>query len=112
MRNLLVGLVGAPGCGLACALSLLLVSEWYSVGFFPDSKLVADYHFGSPAMLDNGGWIYESARVYSNYCLIAGLSFGASGLVFVYSVVKRSWRAIGFSYVVLLALITANQVIH
>ena len=55
----------APGIFLCALLALALGDEAISVGVIADPRVIADYHFGSEAMVGIGGWRYKSAGCYA-----------------------------------------------
>ena len=48
-------------------------SEWYEIGYIKNEEVIKEYHFGSEAMVGNGGSHYKSAESYAKNSLIYGL---------------------------------------
>ena len=68
-----------PGVALG-ALAALMFHEWWLVGYLADPETLANYHFGSEAMVGIGGPHYRTAEIYASAALRdAGLlALGAS----------------------------------
>lgn len=61
---------------LAAVLMAVGVMESWSVVTRPDPARVAEYHFGSEAMIAHGGWQYSNPEVYgwTSLLLVAGIA--------------------------------------
>jgi len=62
-------------------------------------ETIAEYHFGSEAMVDHGGWAYRSRSAYVLSCAISGVPLIALAGLLVWVLVRRRdsvpWLAAG-----------------
>lgn len=106
--NRLATLLRHGAVAILSALSLLslfvgLYESWFTV-ILPDSERIASYHFGSEAMVGEGGWTYLNPVVYGWTALISG-TLGAVALAAVaLGLGRRSWPAATAGVVMLLVL--------
>src|SRR5438876_5820756 len=87
-----------PGLLLTAAGGILLCVEALRLGPLADPSLVASYHFGSEAMVGNGGWSYISRSTYvlSSAVESAVLILSAAALAMSLSRRRVSWVACGY----------------
>lgn len=82
--------------GLLIALGLILIAlgmseSWFTV-LAPDKDQIANYHFGSEAMLAHGGWTYANPELYG-WSALASLGFGGLAVAVVgVGLLRASWR--------------------
>ena len=85
--------------------------EWISIGVVAHPGTVNDYHFGSEAMLDKGGWHYRSATTYATVNLVEGILWFAAAILFVVPAVKGSWWWLPVPYAAVVLLVALNQML-
>ncbi len=85
-RNIILWAAVSPGLLLGGSVALWLLGEVLWLVSFASPAEVADYHFGSEAMMAHGGWPYTSVWAYAasgvgKSCLFlvaaGGLVYGA-----------------------------------
>ena len=110
-RRLGILCISAPGFALAGLMAAVFLSEWYIVAIRADPHVIADYyHFGSEAMLGNGGWHYATPELYSFTALIEGSVAMAIAAAFAIAVARRSGNIAIGAYALLAVGLVANQV--
>ena len=62
-----------PGAAFCLLLAFLSLYEWWTIGVLADPAVIAEYHFGSEAMMGEGGAHYASAALYARTALQHGL---------------------------------------
>jgi hypothetical protein len=73
------------GLGYILITLTFLLWEWLAIGYFAIPSVVANYHFGSAAMLGEGGPTYASAAIYAQASLEAAV-FPMMPLAFLFAV--------------------------
>lgn len=101
------------GAGVLSAISLLVlfvgVSEsWFTV-IRPDAERIASYHFGSDAMVGQGGWNYLNPDVYGWTALLGGTFAAVALALLALGLGRRSWRFTAAGVGVLLVLVLASE---
>lgn len=61
-----------------------------------DDSVVAEYHFGSEAMIGNGGWFYANPELYAAWMLALGFTGLAVCTLFRKAFLRRSWATAAF----------------
>lgn len=84
------------------AFAVLLLHEWWLIGYVGDPQIIASYHFGSEAMVGNGGPPYKSAEVYAESALWEAGIMTMVALLFLAAGWLRSRQLLGIAYLVLL----------
>lgn len=67
-----------------------MLTEWWYVGVVADPDYVAEYHFGTEAMLHHGGSHYASAAIYADAVLREGLIAVAAAVGVLVGNARRS----------------------
>ena len=75
LKGSIAALVCAPPTAFALLSVFVFTMEWYRVGVEANPAVIADYHFGSEAMLNRGGSAYAAPEAYASSCLL-GLAAG------------------------------------
>ena len=101
----------APGLAFGLLVAVRFVYEWLTVGIVADPKVIETYHFGSAAMVGNGGWHYRSAELYARAALCEGLTAMVGAALFVVGGMRRSPRLVASGYGVLVVWTVANYVL-
>ena len=99
-----------PGVYTSLVLCLLLVAfcfllwEWLSIGVLAMPEKIAEYHFGSEAMVGEGGPTYKSATTYAQSAL-SGALFPVLPLIILFALatVKNNAFSRALAWVSLLA---------
>ena len=99
-----------PGLLVSTAFAVISISEWYKIGINADPDKIAHYHFGSEAMVGNGGWHYQSAAIYAKSALITGIRFLVIMGVFTAGFLLRSYIATFVAYGLLILEIILNHI--
>lgn len=89
---------------LALAMLLLAITigwEALNIGLLASQAEVDAYHFGSEAMVDHGGWRYESKTAYVASAVV-------ESLLLLVSVVLLAWAVWRYSKKTALAAIAAS----
>jgi len=89
MKVFTVMLGGAAA--LAVAVAALMIGEALWVGVFASEAQVAEYLFGSEAMVEHGGYAYESLTIYVASGLARAAALLAIAFAWALSAV-RNWR--------------------
>ena len=90
---------------------MVFLFEWFTIGVLAHPETIADYHFGSEAMLDKGGWYYRSASTYATVNLVEGIISIAVVLLFFLPALRRSWLILLAPYTALFLLVIGNQLV-
>jgi hypothetical protein len=103
--------IAVPGLVLAGLLAALFLHEWFTVGVVADPAVIEGYHFGSEAMVGNGGWHYATRELYTATALVEGLVALAVATAFATAAIARSVVMAMVAYAVLAVGLVANQVL-
>jgi hypothetical protein len=82
-----VALLGVVVAGEVVYAALALL-EWGSMEFGSPEAALA-YHFGTEAMIGEGGFLYRSRLTYESYALVAGCVGAAVAVLAGYATLKR-----------------------
>jgi hypothetical protein len=77
---------------MVAAVGALIAGEAAWVGLLASEAQVAEYRFGSEAMIGPGGWVYESQASYVTSGLLKGGGFFAAALLCAIAS-NHTWRA-------------------
>ncbi len=64
--------------------------EWYRIGVVADWEVIADYHFGSEAMIHHGGENYRSREAYARSVFTMMLSSLLVGAWLIFAWLRKS----------------------
>ena len=101
------------GAGVLGAISVLVffvgISESWLTVILPDAERIASYHFGSEAMVGQGGWNYLNPDIYGWTALVGGTFAAVALALLAFGVGRRSWRFAATGVGVLLVLVFALE---
>jgi hypothetical protein len=97
----------AVGLGYLLLVILFLLWEWVAISILAVPSVIEDYHFGSAAMLGEGGPAYASAELYTRSSLQSVLFLVPLVSLFMLVVVKNNafYRAIAWVAFLIMLLI-------
>ena len=94
---------------LATAIFVLGLSEFSFTVLAPDPDQVAQYHFGSEAMLADGGWHYSNPELYGWSAFLFS-ALATAGIVLIgLALLRRSSRFVAAAIIALLAILVAGN---
>lgn len=101
-------LVVSPGLLVSLGLGCVLCSEALHVGPLAGPGVVESYHFGSDAMVGEGGWRYMSRAVYVRSTAIEGICLVLGAAPFMVALVRRRlvWAVGGYMGLLLVIVVT------
>lgn len=79
-----------PGIFLVVSFWSLFFSEWLRVSIIADPATIASYHFGSEAMIGEGGQHYRTAGTYATSALLACVLMVPASIAFIQAGRKRT----------------------
>jgi hypothetical protein len=83
-------LICAPGTLLIVFFIAVLSHEWYQISIIKNPVVIAEYHFGSEAMIGEGGEKYRNPNSYTNAALLYILLLLPLLLFIIVAWIKRS----------------------
>ena len=86
-RTILTCLILVVGVGL----STIYAHEWYVIGLRADKSTIADYHFGSEAMIGHGGYHYSNPELYASTAATSAAVFLVLTGLLASSIWFRTW---------------------
>jgi hypothetical protein len=89
-----------------------MLGEWWYVGVVADPDFVAEYHFGSEAMVHHGGRHYASAAIYAETVLREGLIAVGAAVGVLVGHVRRSIPIVVAFVLLFIAWIVAGWAAH
>jgi hypothetical protein len=101
--------IAVPGLIVAGILAAGFLDEWFTVGVVADPTVIDGYHFGSQAMVGNGGWYYATPDLYVTTMLAQGLVAAVLMVLFVFAATMRSQSVAMGAYALLAVGVFANQ---
>jgi hypothetical protein len=87
----------------------MLLREWWLVGVVADPNTLSSYHFGSEAMLGEGGSHYLTAETYSASALQHGIAYVLLAFGFGLAAFRRSPVGLGIASLGAAAVIVASH---
>ena len=103
-----IWLSSAPGLAVVSLFAVICLSEWFSIGVLAHPETIADYHFGSEAMMYHGGWEYRTAGTYATVNLVEGVVAVSIAALFLLPVLRRSWSWLLLPYSALVSLLLVH----
>jgi hypothetical protein len=94
--------------GYTLLVLVFLFWEWLAIGVLAIPSVTKDYHFGSAAMLGEGGPAYASAKAYAHASLQSALFTLPLAILFVLAIVKNNtfYRTIAWLPLLIMLLIS------
>jgi hypothetical protein len=98
-------------CVALFGLAALHFYEWWWVGHVADPKAIANYHFGSEAMIAHGGDHYRSAEAYAASALKLSVAQVILAIPFLAALLLKARWALWAAYIVLAAVAIGIQLL-
>ena len=93
------------GAAVTFFIALILFWEWIRIGIISDPSEIAGYYFGSEAMIDKGGWHYQSASIYAWTCFAEGILYICASSLLIHSTINKHSRRIFFIFAILVLVV-------
>jgi hypothetical protein len=79
--------------GVAALFALMMLGEWWPIIVARSPARIATYHFGTEAMIRQGGWRYANPEVYAWTSFAEAMAAVAAMPILWVTIVRRSRKA-------------------
>jgi hypothetical protein len=100
-----------PGMAILGLFIVYGVQDYWVIGVIKDPAIIEQYHFGSEAMIGNGGDKYRSAEAYALSSLVVGLVAIAALATSLYFLFKAQSFPLVKSYIAVIVSVVLIFVI-